>query len=403
MRRWSRPLLAVAIIAGSVALATLLVSLAPKPESRGLPPQLPFALTGAVAAGDPAVPVYGSGTVRPSAEVDIAAQVGGKVVWVDPGFQRGRRVKAGQLLFRIEEADYRHGLEIATAELDASRVAVLEAEQEASIATTEYALFTERQELAGQAPPSPLTLRKPQLRAARAALARAEARLAEAQLALDRTRVAAPFDGFVRQAELAAGQILAPGQTVGRLFAADAVEVVVPLSDADAALIPGLREFQSRDAERQVAARVTARFGDGVYAWAGRVDRVAAALDEQTRMIDVIVRVPDPFSPGNPLSGASAAAGAPPLLVGAFVDVELEGVAAVEHFRVPRAALQPGNQVWTVGAGGRIGIVEVRVLQRGDDEAIVAGALQAGETVVTGGLQFAIEGMRVLTEADGPQ
>jgi len=57
----------------------------------------------------------------------------------------------------------------------------------------------------------------------------------------------------------------------------------------------------------------------------------------------------------------------------------------------------------TVGAGGRIGIVEVRVLQRGDDEAIVAGALQAGETVVTGGLQFATEGMRVLTEADGPQ
>ena len=45
--------------------------------------------------------------------------------------------------------------------------------------------------------------------------------------------MAAPFDGFVREESVDVGQIVAPGQPVGRLFAADAVEVVVPVTNAE--------------------------------------------------------------------------------------------------------------------------------------------------------------------------
>ena len=91
----------------------------------------------------------------------------------------------------------------------------------------------------------PLTLREPQLTAARAALEREEARVADANLALARTRVHAPFSGFVRDESVDVGQYVTPGQPLGRLFAADAVEVVVPLSDANAVLIPGLWELRA--------------------------------------------------------------------------------------------------------------------------------------------------------------
>ena len=393
-------IVAGAIIAVSVGLAAFLVSLAPEPARTEPPPPIPFAQTGQVTAGTGPIPVYGAGTVRPSAEIDISPQVGGKVVWVHPGFRSGGRVEAGQTLFRIEEADYLYRVREAKANLAARRVALLQEEEQAAIARAQYELYSGSQGDSASSAANPLTLREPQLEAARAALDRDEARLAEANLALSRTRVTAPFDGFVREESVDAGQIVSPGRSVGRLFAAEAVEVVVALSDADAALIPGLWELEAGDGNRKVAARVAARYGGGRYAWEGYVDRGEASLDEQTRTIDVIVRVPDPFSASAAAGGAGAGGGNPPLLVGEFVEVEIRGLAPDDYFKVPRAALQPGDEVWTA-KDGVVSIVPVRVLQRADDRVFVTGGLEGGGTVVTGGIRFATEGMLVRTGA-GP-
>ena len=390
-------LAALGIVAASVALAMFLISLAPEPESRELPPQIPFVLTGTVTSSPGAIPVFGSGTVRPAREVNIAPQVGGRVESVNPAFRSGGRVEAGQTLFEIEEEDYRYRVEVAMADVAARQVALLEAREQAEIATAEYESFSRRQTGDALAEPSPLTLRQPQLQAAEAALARDEALLAEARLALSRTAVTAPFDGYVRAESVDAGQIVAPGQVVGSLFAADAAEIPVALPDADAALIPGLWELRAGDDSQQVAARVIAEYGDRSFAWNGYVDRAEASVDAQTRTVDVVIRVPAPFTAGAPVNGP-AAGGNPPLLVGEYVDVEIEGVELANVYRVPRAALQAGNEVWVVNGGGAVGIVSVRIFQRADDEAYVTGSLQSGQPVITGGLQFAVEGMQVLTE-----
>ena len=96
--------------------------------------------------------------------------------------------------------------------------------------------------------------------------------------------------------------------------------------------------------------------------------------------------------------------GSPPLLVGKFVDVEIAGREPHDYYLVPRAALQSGNEVWTVQDGGVVGIVPVQVLQRGGDNVYLTGSetgtLESGQAVVTGGIQFATEGMRVQTEDD---
>lgn len=395
-------LVAVAIIAASVALAALLVSMAPEPERREPPPQIPFAQTGRVVLGDGSIPVYGAGTVRPSAEVDIIPQISGKVVWINPGFQSGGRIEVGQTIFRIEEEDYLYRVREAEADLEARRVELLEAREKAEIARTEYEQFSGRR--SNGAPSTrqanPLTLREPQLKAAEAALDREEARVADAKLALSRTQVRAPFDGYVRSESVDLGQFVPAGQAVGRMFATDAVEVVVPLSDANAALIPGLWELRAGDAERQVPARVIARYGDSDHVWDGYVDRAEVSLDKQTRTIDVIVRVPDPFTRDVPVDGPG---GMPPLLVGKFVEVTIEGLVPEVYYRVPRAALQPGNEVWAIRGEGVVHLVPVHVLQRADDEVFVTGFLENGQPVVTGGIQFATEGMRVQTGADPAQ
>ena len=196
------------------------------------------------------------------------------------------------------------------------------------------------------------------------------------------------------------GQVVSPGQPVGRLFSADAVEVVVPLSDADAVLIPGLWELEAGGGNRKVAARVIARYGGESLAWEGYVDRGEKSLDEQTRTIDVIVRVPDPVSASVSAGRAGAVSGNPPLLVGEFVEVEIQGLALDNYFEVPRAALRAGNEVWMVNDGGVVSIVPVRVLQRADDRVFVTGSLGSGGAVITGGIQFATDGMLVRTGAN---
>ena len=397
MNRGKSLLLAAAILLISTGVAYLMVWLKPEPEIRPLTFQAPFAITAPAVVGTGAIPVYGAGTVRPVAEIDVAAEINGKVVWVDPAFQSGGRVRKGQILFRIDDADYRNRVQQARANVAAQHVALLRAREEAQIARAEYAQFRHSQTDIAEA--NPLALWEPQIEAARAAVVRDSAVLADAELALARTKVHAPFRGVVQTESIDVGQFVVAGQSVGRLYATDAVEVVVPLSDANAVLIPDLWELKAGDGDRRVVARVIAEYGDGSYAWEGYVDRAEASLDEQTRTINVIVRVPNPFTSGTRVEAAGADPG-PPLLVGKFAEVQIEGIIPDQYFILRRSALRPGNEVWAVRDDTRLTIVPVRVLQRSDDKVFVTGTLKAGQAVVIGGIQVATEGMVVRIGGD---
>ncbi len=171
MSRISSFVAAAAIIVASVALAAFLISRAPEPIRTEQPPQIPFVQTGLIRAGAGPIPVFGSGTVWPSAEIDIVPQVGGKIVWVDPGFQSGGRIAPGETIFRIEESDFQYRIEEAEANLATSRVALLDEQEQASIAREQYELYTGlRRDEASASMANPLRLREPQVNAARAAV-----------------------------------------------------------------------------------------------------------------------------------------------------------------------------------------------------------------------------------------
>ena len=293
-------LASVAILAGSVYLAYYLVSLAPEPERREPPPQIPFVQSARVVAGSGAIPVYGAGTVRPSAEIDIAPLV----TVESPGLTRDFRVAGMSSRVRPSYASKKRTTSIACARRrPISRPgrwrSISPRKKHRSPALNSRSTPRQQTEAGSSVgEPGPLALKEPQLKAAQAELNRVEVQIAAAKLALSRTEVRAPFDGYVRGESVDVGQYVTAGQTVGRLFASDAVEVVVPVSDASAALIPGLWKLRAGDSSRRVTTRVTARFDEKVYAWRGYVDRAEVSIDEQTRTIDVIVRVPNPFPRG---------------------------------------------------------------------------------------------------------
>lgn len=403
MSRTSGFILAAVILLGSFGIATLLIAQRPEPERRDPPSQIPFVTTAPAVAGSGAIPVYGAGTVRPRVQVDVAAGVSGRIVWVDPAFESGGRVSEGQVLFRLDDADYRFRVEQARSGVAVQQLELLKVEEEAGIAREQYEAFRRRAGGAEGGEANPLAQWEPQLEAARAAVERARAVLAETELYLSRTAVQAPFDAVVRSENVGVGQFVTAGIGVGQIYASDAVEIVVPLSDAEAALVPGLWDLRPGTRDRRVVARVTADYGTGTYSWEGYVDRVEAALDEATRTLEVIVRVPRPLTGASPVeaeevgvgeTASSPSGGSPPLLVGQFADVAIAGVAPEQYFEIRRLGLRPGNEIWAVD-NDAVTIVPVRVLQRFDDTVFVTGGLRSGQEVVVGGIQFATEGMRV--------
>jgi RND family efflux transporter MFP subunit len=416
--------LVLAVLGGAVLIAVLMVLLRPAPEEKPPAQRVPLVTVIPLEAGSGPLEVLGSGTVQPREEVTIGAQVGGRLVYVNPAFREGGLVPAGATLFRIDPADYRNRVRTAQADVAAQEVAVLQAREEVAIASQELKRFADRQGgvastiddsdyasrilpprgMEGTAPgsaaerrsPSRLATREPQLRSARAARERAAAQLADARLALSRTIVTAPFSGLVRSENAAPGKLVQPGQELGSIVSTGSFEVRVSLTESEAALIPGLLNRGGGG----IPASVYFDYGGITWRWDARVDRADAILDAETRTIDVFLRVPDPMRGGVNVTGEGAGP-APPLLVGSFVQARITGASLETHARIPVQHLRPGNEIWVV-RGGKLSILPVRVIQRTDDFAYVTTpSLAQGGLLVTSPLRAPVDGMAVRVEKPG--
>jgi multidrug efflux system membrane fusion protein len=142
--RYRNLAIALGIVVGAAVLARVAIALRPEPPRSAPEQRTPVVTTAAAVAWTEPLPVTGAGTVRPVAEVDLAPQVAGRVEWVSPEFVSGGRVARGELLVRIEAADYENRVAQAEAQVAQDRVGLLQAEEEARIALDEFRRFQAR-------------------------------------------------------------------------------------------------------------------------------------------------------------------------------------------------------------------------------------------------------------------
>ncbi|MBV1916765.1 MAG: HlyD family efflux transporter periplasmic adaptor subunit [Sphingomonadaceae bacterium] len=418
--------LALAVLAGAILIAVLMVQLRSQPEGAPREERAPLVQTVPLKTATEPLAVLGSGTVQPSEEVSVSAQISGRLVYVNPQFREGSLLRSGATLFRIDPSDYQNRVRSARADVAAQDVAVLTAREEARIAQDELNRFANRtagggltlqttggDDLAsrilpphkledkagaetGQSKPgapTSLATREPQLRSAKAARERSAAQLADARLALGRTNVRAPFTGLVRSESVAVGKLVQPGQELGSIVSAATYEVRVAFSEREAALIPGLLGARTS----RIPASVYLDYGGQTWRWSAHVDRADSILDPRTRTIDVFLRVPNPLRSGVKSAGSGTGA-APPLLLGSFVRAEIRGGSNEPFMQIPVEALRPGNKIWAV-RDGRLRILPVRVLQRTDRVAnITTATLSKGGHVIVNSLRAPVDGMRVRIE-----
>jgi RND family efflux transporter MFP subunit len=347
----------------------------PEPERQEAEPRLPAAFVEEVAYAPVTMTVRAQGEVRPRNEIALVPQVSGRIVEVSDDFIDGGVIEEGELLVRLEDADYRSNLTRARARVAQAEQALAVERAEASLAARDY------RELSGEdADPSDLTLRRPQLARAEADLDAAKADLADAELAMERTRIRAPFTGRVRSTSADTGQFVQPGVSIGRVFSTDLAEVRLPLADQDLARLSLPFAFEAEYGEGPKVS-FTGLAAGKERRWTGYVVRTDAAIDPTTRQIAAIAQVRDPYGEG--MDRVTSEDGFP-MAIGLFVDAEIAGPRIPRAVVVPRLAVTNTGEVFVVAEDGTVEAREVQVAATSPEGVIVTGGLAPGERIITG-------------------
>lgn len=322
--------------------------------------------------------VKGFGTVRAHINVEIVPQVSGNIVEKNPQFRAGGFIPAGQFIVKIDPSDYELALRQANASVAQARVKLETEQAEAIVAEQEWYGLNPNTE-----PNNPLVLRKPQIRQAQAELESALAKLAEAELELDRTIIKMPIDLCILKDEIDLGQLATVGKSIGSGFGTDKAEVQVPLEDGDLKWFnTQINQNTSDFSPSKVIVGVD--FAGGFHQWNGIVKRTVGQVDLNSRMIDVVIEIDKPF---NNLDK-------PDLLPGTFVEVSIIGHKVKNAFSIPRDAVHKADTIWLVQQG-RLRIKKIDIIRSDKDFAYVKEGLKDGDMVIVSPMDAVIDGMKI--------
>jgi len=367
-----------------VALAAALYIGSTAPKARRTPPVREAPLVEVLQARHTSqrVTVPAMGSIIPAREVTLKSQVAGDIVKINPRFEEGGHLKEGEQILKIDDQDY--------------RLAV--AEQHSAVVSAEYALKLEmgRQDVAKRewellggspqkAPDSELALRKPHLEKAQADLAAARAAMKRAELDLARTIVRAPFNCIVRTKKVDLGSHVSSQDQIAELVGTDEyrVRASVPVDRLRWISIPrGGNDGGSK-------ARIVYGNGSG-YERRGTVIKLLGDLEEEGRMARILITVTDPLNLTSPESNR------PPLLIGEYVRVEIEGPELEGVVALPRTALRDGRNIWIADGNDSLDIRRMDIVWRGEETVLVRNSLADGERIIITDLSTPIQGMKVM-------
>ncbi len=316
------------------------------------------------------------GTVQADREVVIKSQVAGTVIQVAPEFVQGGLIRKGQLMVRIDPADY-------ALAVNKAQSALAQAQADFEIEKGRQQIAREELKLMSMMSPNEvketsLVLRKPQLEQAGAAVASAQSDLETARLDLERTRIIAPFHALVRSKEVDAGAMTAAQGALATLVDVTCyqVEVQVPLDRLDR-----IRVHETNGSPVRIRSLYAGR------EWDGHVVRTTGAVTEQSRMAGVIIRVDDPL-------GLGPAKGRPAMLLDDHVEALIEGQVFDNVFSLPRTLIREDSSLW-IYKDGRLEILKVAPVWIENDRVFIQSGLSPGDLVVCSDLSAPVSGMAV--------
>lgn len=315
--------------------------------------------------------------IEPSARVELRPRVSGQVMQVH--FRDGSLVRAGDLLFTLDQRPFRIAVETARAELARTEARLTLAEQQ----VRRYAPLVAR----NFAPESEMDTRRSALGEAQAGLAASRAALRQAELDLEFSEIRAPRPGRVSDRRVDAGNLVQLGTTLlTTLVTLDPVYVTFDASEAQHLRYARAARGALRPAGGEAGTTVQLRLLDETeFSHEGRMDFVDSTFDARSGTIRSRAVVPnaDLF-----------------LTPGSFARLRLFAGDA-SALLVPDAAIvadQSGRMVLTVAADGTVAPRPVQLGHLVDGLRVVRAGLTPEDRVIIGGLHRARPGARVVAE-----
>lgn len=356
------------ILLGAVLIAAALFQMRPDPPQKAREELDPLVDVMVLEYMTADFVISSQGTVRPRTETILSAEVSGTITRISPRFIAGGVFGKNEVLLRIDPTNYEVAVKQADALVKQRRIEYEGAKKLRSQgyrAETEYA-------------------------SAAAALASAEAELVRASRNLERTYIRVPYEGIVRAKETDLGQFVNPGTRLGVVFATDAAEVRLPLTDRDLAFVdmPGALEITATGAADGPAVTLSAIQRGKRVEWAARIVRTEGVVDEKSRVTYAVARIEDPYCRHSECT---------PMPIGTFVSASIAGTTAENVIRVPRSVVRGSNELLFVDDDNTLEIREVDIVRSDADYIYVSGGAMPGERISVTSLETPVNGMHVRT------
>ncbi|HXK57017.1 MAG TPA: HlyD family efflux transporter periplasmic adaptor subunit [Gammaproteobacteria bacterium] len=231
----------------------------PEASKRGAEPAPVVSVeTLTIEATDYRVIVNSFGRVEPHTQGQLISQVSGQIVSVSPNFHDGGFFARDEILVGIDSRDYLIQVEIAAAELADARVTYAEEQVLAKQAAEDRKNIVKKEAV------SDFALHIPQLAAAKSRIAAAAAKLDQARLNVERTRIRAPYSGRILAKNVDIGEVVPANTSLARIYATDRVEIRLPIKNSELGFIELPEQYVSGETDGR--SRTTAKIANRLLA-----------------------------------------------------------------------------------------------------------------------------------------
>lgn len=314
----------------------------------------------------------------PFAEAEIRPQVTGLIQ--KRLFTEGEQVEEGQALYQIEPSEYEAAVESARASLARAEATA----QTASETAKRYERLSNTNAISRQAYDEAIAAQKE----AEAEVGIQKAALQQARINLARTVVRSPIAGQIGRSSVTQGALVTANQATALARVLQLDPIYIDMTAASTEVLKWRQDVAAgkvKTSGNTDAVPVTVRFENGtVYEHTGKLEFSEVSVDQDAGTVIVRAQVPNP-------EGF--------LLPGMFVKAAFSAGTYDNAFLIPQKAVQrtPRGEpmVYVVNAEGMAEQRKIVTQGTEDTNWIVSDGLEAGDRVVTGGLQSLRAGMPV--------
>ena len=313
-------------------------------------------------------------TIKGKQDVEIRPMVSGFITKLH--VDEGSVVKRGQVLFTIDQVQYRAAVETAKATV---------ATAEAALQTQELTTQNNRElNKRGIVSDYQLSTSENQLAQAKATLAQAKASLVNAERNLQYTEVTSPSDGIVGQIPYRVGSLVSASMATPMTTIADNSEMFAYFSMTERQLLQMIREGGSYKEILAKMPEIQLQLIDGsIYPDSGRVETISGVIDPTTGSVSMRALFPNAHNVLRSNSTGNV------IFPNVLPDVIL----------VPQSAttdIQDKKFVYVVQADNTVKNTEIQVYTLNDGQNYyVTGGLKAGDKIVIEGVQAIKDGQAI--------